>query len=194
MKSYNKFSLTRDILEHLAEGGKIALGAFFPRGYSYTDPSRRLFGLDRPCRHTFVQEEKPSLSSILSRLCGEGLVARDGAKKTSVWRITTKGKTRLRLQEKSTGRTFVLPESDGVVRLVVFDVPERQRKKRDWLRAELVACDFRSLQRSVWIGTRPLPEEFIKQIDEYALSPYVHIVSVGKQGTLKDATGKREDA
>ena len=125
-------SLTRDILEHLAEGGKIMLEAFFPRGYSYTDPSRRLFSLDRPCRHQFIPTQQRSLSTILSRLRKEGLVARDGARKKTSWSITHKGNRRLQLfaSTKSLPKnTYTVPKKDGKLRIVAFDIPERERRK-----------------------------------------------------------------
>ena len=40
---------------------------------------------------------------------------------------------------------------DGKWRVVIFDVHEKQRKKRDRLRAELATVGFRRLQDSVWI-------------------------------------------
>lgn len=180
-------SLTREILEHLAESGRIMLEAFFPRGYSYTDPSRQLFGLDRPCRHRFAPSQKTSLSSILVRLRKEGLVERGGAKKKSLWRITRKGQRRLQssaITESLPKRIQILPKKDGKLRIVVFDIPERERRKRDWLRMQLLACDFEPLQKSVWTGTRPLPEALTGEIDALNLGSYVHIMSIGERGTL----------
>jgi len=49
---------------------------------------------------------------------------------------------------------------DGKWRVIVFDVPEKLRGKRDLLRRELVGFGFAQLQRSVWIYPHPLPEEF----------------------------------
>ncbi len=180
-------SLTRDILEHLAESGKMLIGVFFPPGYSYTDPSRRMLGLDHPCRHRFEPNQKKSVSTILSRLHKEGLVARDGVKKKSSWRITRKGKEHIRLSvsaESLPKGEYALPRKDGKARIVVFDIPERQRRKRDWLRMQLLACDFAPLQKSVWTGTRPLPVELIEEIDALDLGAYVHIMSIGEKGTL----------
>ena len=180
-------SLTRDILEHLTESGKMMVEAFFPRGYAYTEPSRILFGFDRPCRHQFSLKQKASISSILSRLQREELVARDGAKKKSLWRITRKGRGHLRLStqtEKLAKIEYTLPRKDGKLRMVAFDIPEQQRKKRNWLRVQLIACDFKSLQKSVWVGTRPLPEAFINEIDALNLSSHVHIMSIGEKGTM----------
>ena len=181
-------SMTRDILEHLAEGGKIMLGAFFPRGYSYTDPSRRVLGLDRRCRHHFTPKQQRSISSILSRLRKEGLVARDGTRKQSVWHITRRGHGHVQslaeMAEVLPHHKQILPKKDGKVRIVIFDIPESERRKRAWLRAQLVACDFGQLQKSVWTGTRPIPETLIADIESLGLGSYIHVMGIGEKGTL----------
>ncbi|TSD04489.1 MAG: hypothetical protein Greene071436_140 [Parcubacteria group bacterium Greene0714_36] len=170
-------SLTHDILEHLAEGGKIMLEAFFPRGYSYTDPSRRLFGWDQRCRHRFTPTQKISISGILSRLRREGLVVRDGARKTSSWHITGRGRGRLHIlsavADPLPKSPHIFPKKDGKLRIVIFDIPERDRRKRDWLRVQLLAS-----------GTRPLPQTLVEEIDALDLGAYVHIMSIGEKGTL----------
>lgn len=164
------------------------LEAFFPPGYSYTDPSRRLLGIDRRCRHRFSFERRTSVSSILVRLRRAGLVARDGPQKISSWHITAQGKKRLAVLSAGPAplpkNKHILAKKDGKLRIVIFDVPERDRRKRDWLRTQLLACDFKPLQKSVWTGTRPLPEALIEEIDALDLSTHVHIMSIGEKGTL----------
>ncbi|MEK7500771.1 MAG: CRISPR-associated endonuclease Cas2, partial [Patescibacteria group bacterium] len=71
-------------------------------------------------------------------------------------------------------------------RLVMFDIPESKRKKRNWLRMNLMAANYSQLQKSVWLGYNPLPESFIKFLDELKLKNKVHIVSIAKQGTLEE--------
>lgn len=78
----------------------------------------------------------------------------------------------------------ILPPIDNVIRLVTFDIPEHERKKRNWFHYELRACGFDPLHKSVFIGKRPLPEDLIQAIDDLCLSDYVHIVSLDKAGTL----------
>ena len=78
-----------------------------------------------------------------------------------------------------------MPESDGITRLVIFDIPERERKKRDILRVELIGSDFQMLQKSVWIGRRPLPKDFVAFLDSLDLKNRVHIFSVKDRGTLE---------
>ena len=78
-----------------------------------------------------------------------------------------------------------LPKEDGIIRLVMFDIPETERRKRNLVRLELVACGYRQLQKSVWSGDRPLPEKFIKSLDTLRLKDKIQIVSINKLGTLE---------
>ena len=79
---------------------------------------------------------------------------------------------------------FQPPKKDGVTRLVIFDVPEKHRKKRDVLRINLIASDFKQLQKSVWVGYSPLPKDFIELITDLRLDKMVHIFDVKNKGTL----------
>lgn len=49
---------------------------------------------------------------------------------------------------------------DGKWRVIVFDIPEKLRGKRDILRKELNNFYFMQLQKSVWVYPFPLPQEF----------------------------------
>ena len=172
-----KETLTRVILEKIGELGYITLDSFFPKKYGFAHPSRKFFGLDdHP--HTTPR----TVSSLLSRLRREGLVARKGSPGSYTWALTEKGAGHI----KSTPLS-IAPADDGVSRLVIFDIPEYERKKRDAIRAELIACNFRMLQKSVWIGTNPLPEDFITLVDELRLKGKLHIFSIRESGTIGEA-------
>ncbi len=170
-------SIPRLILRKLMEVEELTLDAFFPKKYPWAAISRPLFGLDSyPC------VSARTLSSTLSRLKRQGLIARSGKARNSRWYITDDGENWL----QEIIPTEDLPPIDGVTRMVVFDIPERERKKRDAIRAELSTCDFKQLQKSVWIGKRPLPESFIKLLGEWELKNKVHIFSINEQGTIED--------
>lgn len=80
---------------------------------------------------------------------------------------------------------YDLPPRDHIMRIVSFDIPEKERRKRNWLRRELLACDYTTLHQSVFIGQRPLPHEFIKKIDELNLARCLHIASIEQPGTIR---------
>lgn len=190
MKIIRKFkesmeSLTKRILAYIAEAGQIPIDAFFPRGRFGTAPVRKLVGLP-PYDRFFRRTQKRSVSAILSRLRAEGLVVREGSKRQSLWHITSQGRRRLRRMGEDSASKKFLPPADNIVRIVSFDIPEKERVKRNWLRLQLLASDFKPLQKSVWIGKRPLPEELIKRFDDLSITSYVHVISIDRKGTLID--------
>ena len=73
---------------------------------------------------------------------------------------------------------------DGKVQMIIFDIPEKQRAKRQALRLELAAAGYRQLQKSVWYGERPLPPEILELVDVLGIGSFVHIFSVRERGTL----------
>ncbi len=176
--------LTWAALEYLAEAGIVAIDVFFPPRRPTIMPSS--WPVVDFSRFYSKKPNKHSLSSILCRLKKEGLVQSKGQRNRTKWFITGKGRLHLKKQiSKTYNRSLKLPEPDGIRRLVTFDVPEKEYKKRDWLRAELLAFEFKPLQKSVYIGNRPLPEEFIKDLEVRQLGNCVHILSIEKEGTTK---------
>ena len=181
-------SLTRALLEHLSENKYLLIDALLPPGYGETHLSRAILGLDNfGYRYASRKAAKRSLSSILSRLKREGLVSYRGSSREAQWRLTRQGKAHLETMIARSPPLPHLPPQDGIVRIVTFDVPEKQRGKRKWLRAMLIFCDYQTLHKSVYLGTRPLPQEIIHEIDDLGLSKFIHIAGIGKKGTLKKA-------
>lgn len=168
-------TLSRLILEKLDELGEVAISSFFPVKYPEARLWRSILGLDGS--HEFRQE---TFSSLLCRLRAQGLVQRSGFPRSGTWRITERGSQLL-----SDSRPPTRLRSDGVQRLVIFDIPERERRKRDAIRLELVGAGFTQLQKSVWQGDHPLPKDFIELVDALNIRPYIHIFSVRESGTLK---------
>lgn len=171
-------TLSRLILEHLAEVGTGMVSSFFPAKYPEARLWRELLGLGDGYRF-----RRETFSALLSRLQSQGLVARSGPRWASTWRLTEKGA--LYLSDLSRRGKDGRLRTDGVHRLVAFDIPEKERSKRDAIRLELVAAGFTQLQKSVWYGERPLPSDFMELIDALNLSRHVHIFSVRERGTLR---------
>ena len=171
-----KSTLTRLILGKMSELGAIPFDAFFPPQYSYAQVSRRLFGMDE-----YPDVAPRTVSSLLSRLRRQGLVARRGNRGSHAWTLTKRG-----AEQIAADPILAFPAPDGISRLVVFDIPEKERRKRDIIRTELASCNFRSLQKSVWIGENPLPEDFIALVDDLRLKGRLHIFSIRESGTIEE--------
>lgn len=170
-----KRTLTQLILEELGKAGESLLDSFFPAKYPEARLWRNLLGLD----HAYVFK-RATFAAILSQLKTQGLVERVERHGRWHWRVTSNGRSALRASTASEP-----PRSDGRKRLVCFDIPERDRAKRRWLRRELIACGYEALQKSVWIGETPLPQDFIAGLDALGLRDHVHLLRVETVGTLK---------
>lgn len=85
--------------------------------------------------------------------------------------ITKKGrdfllKSKSILQKFSTNKTSTDPKD----LLIVYDIPEGNKKQRDWFRRQLVSMHFVMIQRSVWVGPAPLSDEFLAYLKSLKLN------------------------
>lgn len=130
--------------------------------------------------------------SILAYLKKQGLVESRKDGKSSLWKITKKGLEKLRvLKERNrfakVSVNYPKNSETGNFKIIVYDIPtEGNQKRRDWLRWALLGLGFKMLQRSVWVGKKKIPEEFLKDLRLRQLLPHVQIFEVSKMGTLKD--------
>jgi hypothetical protein len=102
--------------------------------------------------------------------------------------LTQRGASRLQsFQEDFSSRLrvpgyTVLPGLTAL--LVIFDIPESQKRKRVWLRRALKSMSFTMLQRSVWIGRGTLPDVFLADLSRHEIGVFVEIFEITKKGTL----------
>jgi DNA-binding transcriptional regulator PaaX len=73
---------------------------------------------------------------------------------------------------------------DGKLRIVIFDVPEKLKRNRNFFRRHLVELGFKMRQKSVWVS--PLPcEDLVRLVVRYhGLGKFVELV-VGKVGLIR---------
>jgi DNA-binding transcriptional regulator PaaX len=133
-------------------------------------------------------KEKQHLYDLITRFKKEGLVTKKGKKK-KVWALTQRGEKELKKLKIYYGknnlpqRKYSSKVSDNLT-IIAFDVPEKERHKREWLRRKLIEMKFKLLQGSVWIGKRRVPEEFVEDLSVCRLLPCVEIFTVSKKGSL----------
>ncbi len=53
--------------------------------------------------------------------------------------------------------------------IVIYDIPEEKKKERDWFRRQLKNFNFVMIQRSVWVGPAPLPQDFLEYVKSIGL-------------------------
>lgn len=131
--------------------------------------------------------ERNKTSALIYKLKKEGLVE----SKKSILSITKKGIKRLQcLKSLMLYRKKYIKAEDDQLKIIIFDIPEKLRKKRDWLRLSLIALGFSILQKSVWCGKMKIPEEFIDDLKTNEVFNYIQILAVTKFGTLSTLSYK----
>ena len=169
--------ITGEILDHFLSA----------RSRSYKAMHSSLYGTHfKDAERKFYEDtEAQEFYSLLNKLKREGFIKKKKAKLGSVWNITKTGLNKLGLL-KSRKTIKYSAEDDKKFKIIVFDVPELERWKRAWLREALVVLGFSMLQRSVWVGKKKIPEDFLEDLREKRLINYIHILEVGASGTIKN--------
>ncbi len=168
------------LLSFLNEVESVILDAFFPKKYPEAALWRDFFGIDYK---NDMDNNKINyfISKTLVRLKNKGLISKNGSTKKSIWKINNEGKKILYSLNR-----LSLPKKDGKTRLVIFDIPEIKKYCRQWIRDELIRHNFKMLQKSVWIGQRPLSEEVLRHDNMKKIIDNVHILEIKDLGTLEN--------
>lgn len=190
MKNMNKKELRKKIKElpvnlgvvglalvfGLAEGGAVAISEILKgpgRG-----PGRSLKRIGGAKNFWDYYDElknikEDSARTILWRLQKKGLVKKEQGR----YQLTSQGLNivkAFRENEQSKGVW------DGRWRIVMFDIPEKKRDDRNWLRWQLISLDYKPVQKSVFIGRHPLEEKFYEEIVFKELKNYIRLMTVGE--------------
>jgi DNA-binding transcriptional regulator PaaX len=70
--------------------------------------------------------------------------------------------------------------SSGKNLIVMFDVPTERKGEREWLRWHLKKFGYLMIQKSVWVGPSPLPNEFKKYLKEIRLDQCIKTFKLEK--------------
>ncbi len=122
--------------------------------------------------------------SLLTRLKNQGLIEKLENSKGTLWKITTAGFNRFTLIKDKKALYDI--ESDGKLKIIAYDIPEKERSKRLWLREVLKMMNFKMLQKSLAVGKSKIPENFLEDLRKRRMLSYVHIFEVTKTGTIKE--------
>lgn len=111
---------------------------------------------------------------------------------------------RLKLQEyveftKVTGKTRIMltpegkflaaqkhPNRDGVWKLIIFDIPEKQRKIRDHLRSRLIILGFKKWQSSIWVSPYTIPKEIEEELKQLSLKFFIRLIKTTEINNTSD--------
>lgn len=134
------------------------------------------------------REAKRKFSKIIYSLKQDGLIREEKRKGIKTFLLTTQGNKK---REKLRKRIKALPYLDypkptgSSIILISYDVPEKERHKRDWTRRAMDALGFQPVHESVFVGKGRLPKRFLDDLYELRLMGHLEIMEISKKGTLR---------
>ena len=111
------------------------------------------------------------------RLCELDLVAKKSGNEKFSLNLTAEGKRIIRRNS---------PKKDGVWKLVIFDIPEKQKYVRVVLRAKLRALHFQKWQNSIWISPYELDEEIEDELKQLGKKFFVRLIKTKEINITED--------
>ena len=180
--------LTLDALGWMLIGGRVAGPARIAR-------EQERFLDERRSQREQKHEDRRAMCrfyAMVRYLEQDGMVHKIVEERGVIVTITRQGKQKLRSLE-NTMETSLPPTRYGAkpeaaqrgVTIVTFDIPEGERRKRDWLRNALRDMGFEMIHKSVWMGKDGVSEDFLRDIRDLALGDYVEIFQITKAGSLR---------
>jgi DNA-binding transcriptional regulator PaaX len=127
--------------------------------------------------------------NLLYNLKKQGFIKEAIKEDKRIFVITDKGRKMLsflvkRKKEELPNSTYSYESSSKFV-IITFDVPEKEKRKREWLRSSLKHLGLKMVQKSVWLGKVKIPKEFLEDIRRLRLIEYLEIFEITKTGSLE---------
>lgn len=160
--------------------------AMTPFQHSYKGSPAPLRGKKFSIRNTMAKieeerDERVRFYNLLTRLRRDGLIKTDPVNKQ--WLISKKGRVELVKLDKEPEQRYPRRDSREVI-VISYDIPEKYRRDRDWLRSILKLLEFRVLHQSVWIGKTEIPETLLTDLQERRIHTFIHMFTIGKRGSI----------
>ena len=191
----SKNTKTRQILKllrHRALTTAEFLESILPIGYydSYKVARNFLGPMDIPRFNLkeWQRQEEKRFYALMAKLRNEGMIEKNKFDGKTLWKLTEAGLKKLNILKGQKAEDFpekiYKKEKSKDLTLVIFDIPEKFKHKRVWLRERLKELGFRLLQKSVWIGDYQLPADFIHDLRDLQILPCLHVLKVYRTGSL----------
>jgi hypothetical protein len=136
------------------------------------------------------QKIKQRYRNIIYKLKKDGLIREEVKNNKKVFILTGLGKNKLtdlkkrQKEQLPSIKSFKKEKGDRFI-IVIFDIPEKERRKRNWLREVLKNIGLEMIQKSVWIGKVKIPKELINELNDFKIINFVEIFEITKGGSLK---------
>lgn len=127
-------------------------------------------------RYGAPELKKSSLAQALKRLREDGLIEKDQSSGEIIYKLTKAGRDKAILMKEEDENW------DGKWRLVVFDIPEKRRAARQFLRKKLIEWGFKKWQKSVWACKKNCTEQLEDVIKKAGIEDWVLVVESSHVG------------
>ena len=150
----------------------------------YEYQKRRRLSSVQKLKYKDLIVKKERLQKFLSKLKHDGLIYETKGI-NSKFSISNKGKAKLIQLKSSLPSKYYEKVSQDRLIIISFDIPEKLRGKRDWLREVIKNLGFKMIHQSVWIGKTKIPKQFVLDLGEMNILKCVEIFEISKTGSLK---------
>ena len=175
-----------EVLGSLATDAFDLLSAFLAAGYGASygklqyELSRRNKERNRKSiKNYFEKAAKQKYYNLIYKLKKDGLIEEKITKNKKTFLITRKGKEKLSLlkeQDKKRLPIISYPKEEGNKFIIVsFDIPEKEKRKREWLREALKNLGLKIIQKSVFIGKTKIPKKFLDDLAQLKLIDFSYL-------------------
>ncbi len=172
--------ISKCVLAALAGGGLITLFAVMPGLPVALSP---FIGQKR-----WYEKEsyyKDYTKKVVKRLQKKGMIKILGKEGKTMLAITKLGKQQLKKWQAGDLKIQRPKKWDGIWRMVIFDIPEKRRQTRDFVREQLKELGFYYLQNSVWAYPYKCEEIILALAGAYDLLPYMIYLEANYLGNDK---------
>jgi len=136
-----------------------------------------------------VQHRRQRYYLMILYLKRDGLIEEQINQGARSFILTLKGRQRVRELRTKSKTILPLPiynfKASSNIVIIAFDIPEKQSRKRVWLRSALKNMRFTMIQRSVWLGKVKIPKEFMTDLHHLQMTAFVEVFSITKSGSLR---------
>lgn len=129
-----------------------------------------------------LKRARHSFHSLMTRLRSDGLIE----EKEGKFKSTLLGRKKLESMTSDAPSVVYENLEKTNLKIFMFDVPEKDRWQRDWLRKRLFDLEFEPVQKSVFVGRTKLPKEFIEDMRDVGILAHIDVLEVTKRGSLKE--------
>jgi len=151
---YSKGVLTKTILKGILFAGGIAIASTSPVFVSRAIPALARFAIGK------LKRKKRSFYDVFSYLKRKNLLVMENRKGQLFISLTPEGKKIAGKYQIDDLRIKKSRKWDGKWRILIFDIKDKERIKREALRGKIKELGLFQLQKSVWIH----PYDFSKEI------------------------------